>query len=58
MYLDLSFVQGYKYRSIFILVHVDIQLNQHYLLKGMELISLKRICEELCGVFIGITLKL
>ena len=31
--LDLSFVQGDKYESIFILLHVDIQLVQRPLLK-------------------------
>jgi hypothetical protein len=31
--LDLSFVQGDKYGSIFILLHTDRQLEQHHLLK-------------------------
>jgi hypothetical protein len=33
IYLDLSFVQGDKHGSIFILLHTDHQLNQHCLLK-------------------------
>jgi hypothetical protein len=33
IHLDLSFVQGDKYGSIFILLHTDYQLDQHYLLK-------------------------
>ena len=32
-HLHLSFVQGKRYGSIFILLHVDIQLDQHHLLK-------------------------
>ena len=38
IYLDLSFEQGDKYRSICILLHVDIQLDQHPLLKILPLI--------------------
>ena len=33
IHLDLSFVHGNRYGSIFILHHVDIQLCQHHLLK-------------------------
>jgi len=33
IHLDLSFVQGDKYKSICILLHVDIKLDQYYLLK-------------------------
>jgi hypothetical protein len=33
IHLDLSFVQGDKYGSIFILLHTDSQLNQHHVLK-------------------------
>ena len=33
IYLDLSFVQGDKYRPICILLHVDCQLEQHHLSK-------------------------
>jgi hypothetical protein len=33
IHLDLSFVQGDKYVSIFILLHADSQLDQHHLLK-------------------------
>ena len=32
LHLDLSFVHGDRYGSIFILLHVDIQLCQHHLL--------------------------
>jgi hypothetical protein len=32
IHLDLSFVQRYKYGSISILLHLDIQLDQHHLL--------------------------
>jgi len=33
IHLDLSFVHGEKYGSIFIVLHTDIQLDQHHLLK-------------------------
>jgi hypothetical protein len=33
IHLDLSFVQGDKYGSIFILLPTDFQLHQHHLLK-------------------------
>jgi hypothetical protein len=33
IHLDLSFVQGYRYASICIFLHADIQLDQHHLLK-------------------------
>ena len=33
IHLDLSFVQGDKNRSIFILLYTDSQLDQHHLLK-------------------------
>ena len=36
IHLDLSFVQGDKDGSIFILLHVDCQLNQHLLLKMLS----------------------
>jgi hypothetical protein len=32
-HLDLSFVQSDKYGSVFIILHVDIQLGHHHLLK-------------------------
>jgi hypothetical protein len=32
IHLDLSFVQGDKYGSIYVLLHTDSQLDQHYLL--------------------------
>jgi hypothetical protein len=36
IYLDLSFVQGDTYGSIFILFHTDSQLEQHCLLKMLS----------------------
>ena len=33
IHLDLIFVQGDKYESIWILLHADIQLDQHHLIK-------------------------
>ena len=36
IHLDLSFVQGDKYGSICILLHADIQLDQHHLLKMLS----------------------
>jgi len=33
IHLDLSFAQGYKHGTICILLHADLQLNQHHLLK-------------------------
>ena len=36
IYLNLSFVQGEKYGSIRILLHADIQLNDHHLLKMLS----------------------
>jgi hypothetical protein len=36
IHLDFSFVQGDKNGSVCILLHVDLQLNQHYLLKMLS----------------------
>jgi hypothetical protein len=36
LHLDLCFVQGDKYRSIFISLHVIIELDQHHLLKMLS----------------------
>ena len=36
IYLDLSFVQGDKYESIWILLHADIQFDQYHLLKMLS----------------------
>jgi hypothetical protein len=36
IHFDLSFVQGDRYISICILLHADIQLEQHYLLKTLS----------------------
>ena len=38
IHLNLSFVQGDRYGSIFILLHADIQLDQHHLLKMLSFI--------------------
>lgn len=38
--LDLSFIQGHKYGSILILLHVDIQLVQQHLLKILSFFAL------------------
>jgi hypothetical protein len=35
IHLDLSFVQGDKYESVYILLHTDIQFDQHHLLKTL-----------------------
>jgi hypothetical protein len=40
IHLDLSFVQGDKYGSIFILLHRDSQLEQHHLLKMISFFPL------------------
>ena len=37
IHLDLNFVQGDRYGSICILLHADIQLDQHHLLKMFSL---------------------
>jgi hypothetical protein len=36
IHLDLSFVQGYKYGSVFIFLHRGSQLDQHQLLKMLS----------------------
>lgn len=60
IYLDLSFVLGDKYGSIYILLHSDIQLDQHYLLKILSFIPLytyaffiKVRCQYLCEIMSG-----
>ena len=40
IHLDLSFVHGDRYGSIFILLHVDIQLCQHHLLNMLSFFHL------------------
>ena len=40
IHLDLSFVQADKYGSVCILLHADIQLNYHHLLKILSFLSL------------------
>mgnify|MGYP007133048323 CR=1 FL=1 len=40
IHLDLSFVQGDKYGSIFIFLHTDSQLDQHHLLKMLSFFPL------------------
>ena len=61
VHLDLSFVQDDKYRSMFILLHVDIELAQHHLLNMfsflhyMVMASLSKMKCPFC-VFYSITL--
>ena len=59
-HLDLSFVHSNRYVSICILIHADIQLCQHNLLKMLSIIhfiilaSLSKIrCSYLCGLISG-----
>ena len=40
IHLDLSFVQCDKYGSIFILQHIDVQLDNHHLLKMLSFFPL------------------
>jgi hypothetical protein len=40
IHLDLSFVQSERYRCIFILLHADIQIDQHHFLKMFSLFQL------------------
>ena len=58
IHLDLSFMQGDKYGSVYVLLHADIQLYQHNLLKMlsffhcMVLASLSKIkCPYTVGNF-------
>ena len=60
IHLDLSFVHGDRYGSIFILLEVDIQLCQHHLLKMFSffhcvlLAPLSKIrCLQVCGLILG-----
>ena len=52
IHLDLSFVQGDKYGSICILLHADILLDQHYLLKMVSFLLYQNSgvhkCVDLC----------
>ena len=55
IHLDLSFVHGDRYRYIFTLLHVDIQLCQHHsvnmLLSILFFASLSKIgCLKVCGL--------
>ena len=57
IHLDLSFVHGDRYGSIFILLHVDIQLCQHHLLNMLSFFyfiffaSLSKVrCSKVCGL--------
>ena len=61
IYLDLSFVQANRCRSIYILLHIDIQLDQNHLLKMLSfchcivLASLLKIkCPYVCGFISGL----
>jgi hypothetical protein len=60
IHLDLSFVKGDKYGSIFILLHVDLQLDQYHLLKMFSFFycmvwaSLSKIMyRQMCGFISG-----
>ena len=60
IHLDLSFVHGDRYGSIFILLHVDIQLCQHHLLNFLSFFHLiafaslsKIIYLKMCGLISG-----
>ena len=60
IHLDLSFVHGDRYGSIFILLHVDIQLCQHHLLNMLSFfylvffVSLSNIsCSKVCVFIFG-----
>ena len=59
IHLDLSFVHGDRYASIFILLHVDIQLRQHHLLNMLFIhliffASLSKISSsKVCGLISG-----
>ena len=60
IHLDLSFLHGDTYGSIFILLHVDIQLDQHHLLNMLSFFhliffaSLSKIrCSKMCGLVSG-----
>jgi hypothetical protein len=46
-HLDLRFVQGDNYGSIFIILHTDSQLDQHHLLKMLSFVPL-----YIFGVFV------
>ena len=61
IHLDLSFVHGDRYGSIFFLLHVDIQLWQHHLLNMLSFFyliffaSLSNIrCLKMCGLIIWV----
>ena len=64
IHLDLSFVHGDRYGSIFILLHVDIQLCQHHLLNMLSFFhliffaSLSKIrCSKMCGLISGSSIQ-
>jgi hypothetical protein len=44
IYLELSFLQGDKYGSIFIFLHTDSQLDQHHILKTRSFFPLYNFC--------------
>jgi hypothetical protein len=57
-HLDLSFVQGDEYGSICILLLIDIQLDQHHLLKMLSFYLLYGFgfftkCPQVCGFISG-----
>jgi hypothetical protein len=58
--LDMSFLQGGKYESTFVLLHADIQLYQHHILKMLSVVhcmaqasSPKIKCNWYVGLFWG-----
>ena len=60
IHLDLNFVHGDRYGSIFTILHVDIQLYRHQLLNVLSFfhmkafVSLPKIrCSEVCGLISG-----
>ena len=64
IHLDLSFVHGDRYGSIFIFLHVDIQLCQHHLLNMLSFFhliffaSLSKIrCSKMCGLISGSSIQ-
>ena len=64
IHLDLSFVHGDRYGSIFILLHVDFQLCQHHLLNMLSfyhfvfLASLSKIrCLKVFGLISGSSIR-
>jgi hypothetical protein len=51
IYLDLNFVQGYIYGSTCILLHTDIQFDQHYFLQMLSFSHCIVLTTSSIGVF-------